>query len=177
MWKGGTAPPNAGAPGLVPKASKLGKADRGGAGPGEGAGVTHSWSPGPQETPTLHDQYPPSPPRAPRNVPSSPGKAAKAGPGAGPAKGSPPMSARRSVLAFWVGWGGRWVAWRGWGWHHKVRGWNSPWIPQKVPRSHLWQCPHVPMEELGGRGLRCVALGGFHLFWCHIPAKGGQNTD
>lgn len=142
-----------------------------------GAGVTHSWSPAPQETPVLLPALL-EPSRAPLSPPSSPGKAAKDGPGAGLAKGSPPMSARRSVLAFRAGWGGRWAPGRGWGGTERSGEGHSPWAPPEVARSHLWQCPCVPMEELGGPGLCCGVLGGlFHLFWCHIPAVEGQNID
>lgn len=161
-WKGGTAPPNASAPGLVPKASKLGKAERGGAGPGEGAGVTQSCSPDPQK---------PS-----WSPPSSPGKAAKAGPGAGLAKGSPPKSARRSVLAFGGAWGGWWAAGRGWGGTARSGGVGGI-SPLGTPRSGLVSpvavspCPH------GGAGgaLPCCFGGVVSLVLvprtCHGRAK------
>lgn len=172
MWKGGTAAPNAGAPGLVPKALKLGKAEQGGAGPGDGTGVT----PGvtrPQRPPcSLTMALPALPEPLELTRESSEGRNwGRAGEGVAPDVGQEVGAGLSGRLGRALG------SWAGLGGHHKVSWVPSPRHPQARSGLTCGSVPVSPRRGWGDPGSAVLLWEGFTCSGATYLPWGGQNID
>lgn len=88
------------------------------------------------------------------------------------------MSARRSVLAFWAGWGGRWVAGRGWGGTARSGDGIPPGHPQKWLGLTCGSVPVSPWRSWEGAGSAVVLWGGFTCSGAtYLPKEGKILTE